>query len=125
MYIELIESNHITPSDTSTITSSKELTMSFSYSNHTNNTTQESEKKNISSYVSNHACFWLGLAAGTIRYLISNGIFQFSRDNRIEDNAQLFVDVSIESLMDRMVYSKFAICFMSSIHIVKCKERCF
>ena len=35
--------------------------------------TDMDDKKKVSSYVLNHACFWLGLAAGAIRYLLKNG----------------------------------------------------
>lgn len=45
-----------------------------------------------SSYVNNHACFWVGMAAGAIRYLLKN-----------EDNSQLFIDFGVEALLNRMV----------------------
>ena len=61
------------------------------------------ERKRYSAYVVNHACVWVGLAAGAIFYLLKNGIIQFVISYP-EDNAQLFIDFSIESLLDRMVW---------------------
>ena len=40
----------------------------------TRSVTENDNRKKISSYVLNHVCFWLGLAAGSIRYLLKNSI---------------------------------------------------
>lgn len=36
-------------------------------------TVEGEDKKRVSSYILNHACWWVGLAAGAVRYMLKNG----------------------------------------------------
>ena len=47
---------------------------SSDFSSLTRSLTENEDRKKISSYVLNHVCFWLGFAAGSIRYLLKNSI---------------------------------------------------
>lgn len=64
-------------------------------------TVEGEDKKRVSSYILNHACWWVGLAAGAVRYMLKNG-WVYCGLLFLEENAQLFIDFDIEALLNRM-----------------------